>query len=82
VEDASGTGHGVVGLEMPVVVPGKRRHSLANIDAEVIKRMHQLLCPRHEVPEVVTVEDARRAVVDDLDLCVVLRRVVEQAPRI
>ena len=42
-------GHGVIGFEMPVVIPGKRRHGIARAQPQTLERMRELARARGAV---------------------------------
>src|SRR5579875_98406 len=78
VADGADAGGGVIELEMPIGVPGKRADAVAFADAKGSEGVGELRSPGIAPAIVVAVNRPFDAARDDLGLAVIFRRVVEQ----
>jgi len=49
VQDRAHAGHGVIELEVPVIVEGEGRHPIARLDAEPLQRARKTVDARHQL---------------------------------
>jgi len=78
VAHGADAGDRVIGLEVAMVVPGDRRHPVAEPDTETHQRLRELLGARLGIGIGKAMERAFRRARDDLGIGVIARRVADQ----